>query len=470
MILASRFKSGSDARAAWQTWRRDGAKHKSPNAGQPESAVAGALHVRLGGYNTYAGEVVPAQYIGEEFPSATPEKATDSIRLISVASFFGLAFSVLLVAAIPGRRAADMPTGDPPQVHGGQLRDIARRFGIPMSELLDFSANINPEGPPPGVLRRLRESLNQLSVLTDYPDLQEEELKASIARYADVNPENIAVANGFVPLLEAALRCLSIQSCLLPVPSFVEYRAALERSGVVVLPRILSPESGFRYENLLDGEGQHQAILLANPQNPTGVCHDARTMLDLVSTAAATNSYVLLDEAFIDYVPEQSLTKVADRLHHLVVFRSVTKFHGIPGLRAAYAVTNRALARSLNQNLSPWPISTLASQGVIAALEDGDYAVHARALNDNRRRDLKADLEGLGLITYPSSANFLLFKVPPGVDAIIFWQDLITKHHIVMRSCANYEGLSAGRFRVAVRTREQNLRLVRALAESLSVR
>ena len=237
---------------------------------------------------------------------------------------------------------------------------------------------------------------------------------------------------------------------------------------MIVLPRVLSPESGFRYDTLTCREDQHQALLLANPQNPSGVCHDARTMLDLVSRAAERRRYVLLDEAFIDYLPEQSLTKASGSLPNLVVFRSVTKFYGIPGLRVAYAVTNPELARSLSQNLPPWPISTLASHGVIAALEDGDYAVRARALNDDRRSELRAGLEGLGLVTYASSANFLLFKVPPGVDAILFWRYLIKKHHIVIRSCANYEGLAPRHFRVAVRTRDQNLRLVRALAESLT--
>lgn len=104
IILAARLTSGSDPRSAWRTWRRDGAKHKSPNAGQPESSIAGALHVRLGGDNTYAGELVQAQCIGEEFPAATPDKASDAIRLISVASFLGLAISVLLTILAQNRK------------------------------------------------------------------------------------------------------------------------------------------------------------------------------------------------------------------------------------------------------------------------------------------------------------------------------------------------------------------------------
>ena len=74
-------------------------------------------------------------------------------------------------------------------LHGGQLRGIAERFGISASDLLDFSANINPDGPPPNALSAIREGLDDLSTLTQYPDLQETELRESIARYAEVHPK-----------------------------------------------------------------------------------------------------------------------------------------------------------------------------------------------------------------------------------------------------------------------------------------
>ena len=106
-------------------------------------------------------------------------------------------------------------------LHGGQLRQIAERFGIARAQLLDFSANINPEGPPPAVIPTLHASLEDPASLICYPDLEQKELKQSLARYASVNPDNIVVANGFVPLLDAALRALKIRQCFLPVPAFV---------------------------------------------------------------------------------------------------------------------------------------------------------------------------------------------------------------------------------------------------------
>ncbi|NYF80036.1 aminotransferase class I/II-fold pyridoxal phosphate-dependent enzyme [Granulicella arctica] len=336
-----------------------------------------------------------------------------------------------------------------------------------MSDLLDFSANINPDGPPPAVLSTLRASLDDISTLTDYPDLQHTELKHAIARYTGVSTQNIAVANGFVPLLEAALRTLPIPNCLLPVPAFIEYRNALTRAQIEISPYPLSTKFCFNYDPRAMVIGQHDAILLANPQNPSGVCHDGRTIRDLIARAADRNMYVLLDEAFIDYVPEHSLTTAADQFPNLIVFRSVTKFHGIPGLRVAYAVSNPTLSSSLEENIPPWPITTLASRAVSAALDDQGYAVRSRAINIERRNLLQHELEILGLAIYPSSANFVLFQLPSEINPIVFWQRMIVDHHIVLRACANYETLPAGHFRVAVRTTEENKKLVAAVSRSL---
>ena len=357
---------------------------------------------------------------------------------------------------------------EPYQVHGGQLRQIAEQYGVPVSQLLDFSANINPDGPPPAVISTLRKAVDDPSTFAEYPDLQQTELKQAISRYAGVNEQNITVANGFVPLLEAALRVLSIKHCRMPVPAFVEYRKALVRCGVEVSTLGLSPNSGFRYIPEEIVAGSHDAILLANPQNPSGVCHDGVIMRDLIAQAAQNKTYVLVDEAFVDYVPEHSLAKETETFPNLMVFCSVTKFHGVPGLRVAYAISNLGLSSSLAETLPPWPITTLAARGVIAALDDKVYTVRARAANAERRNGLQHGLTELGLITYPSAANFILFQLPSGVELISFWERLIVKHHIVLRACTNYEGLPDGHLRAAVRTEQENMRLTKAVAESLS--
>jgi threonine-phosphate decarboxylase len=356
---------------------------------------------------------------------------------------------------------------EPYPLHGGQPRQISESFGIPISELLDFSVNINPSGPPPSVLSTLRACLDDLTTLTEYPDLQQAELKQSLACYTGTRETNVVVANGFVPLLEATLRAIKIRSCLLPVPAFVQYRRTLERAGVGIVPYTLNPNSSFSYDPTSMLTGQEEAVLLANPQNPSGVGHAPARLCNLVAKAWQRNIYVLLDEAFIDYIPEDSLATMIDRFPNLIIFRSVTKFHGIPGLRVAYAIANPSLSTAINDQLAPWPITTLASRAVIAAVGDQAYSTRSRSENLTRRSTLQSDLELSGLTVYPSAANFILFQLPSLVDPDKFWKHMIVRHRIVLRSCANYEALEAGHFRAAIRAESENDKLVTAVAKAL---
>jgi threonine-phosphate decarboxylase len=351
--------------------------------------------------------------------------------------------------------------------HGGQLRQIAAHYQIPAERLIDFSANINPAGPPPSALTAIRRAFDRPATLAAYPDLELIELKQTIADFIGGRLENIAVANGFVPLLESALRSRKIERCLLPVPSFTAYRHTLENANVTIVPHRLSPDQGFEYEcdAILEAIVNHScdAILLANPQNPSGILSGAQKMKRLIEMAARCNVTVLLDEAFIDYCPSESLTRWAAEQMGLIVFRSFTKFFAIPGLRVAYVVGNPSYIDAMNHFIAPWPITTIASEAVCAALKDKAYAEESRLANERRRLWLEQELARLKIATYPSSTNFLLMRFPTEVDAGSFWERMIVEEQIVLRLCANFEGLAGNHLRIAVRSESENEKLIHSL-------
>ena len=356
--------------------------------------------------------------------------------------------------------------------HGGQMRALAARFGVDARGWLDFSANINPEGPPAGVVEALRRALNESGTLGEYPDLEERELRGAIALQGGVAVEQVAIAHGVIPLLEASLRSLRVERCLLPVPAFSEYRSTLERAGVAVTPYVLEAEDGFRYEGarLVEAlrRGGQDALLLANPQNPSGALCGREEMLKLVEEAGRLGVRVLLDEAFIDYAASQSLCGEVGRMPNLTVFRSLTKFYGVPGLRVAYAVTEAGLACGIKGQVAAWAVTTLAGIGVRAAFEDAEYAERTLVLNEGRRERLVLRMGELGIESYAPGANFLLLRLPDGIDASACWERLIVEHGIVLRDCSNFEGLPGGHLRCLVRSDVENERMLLALRSVLS--
>jgi threonine-phosphate decarboxylase len=191
-------------------------------------------------------------------------------------------------------------------------------------------------------------------------------------------------------------------------------------------------------------------------------------MLKLAERLNAIGIRVLLDEAFIDYAPHASLSADVETFPNLTVFRSVTKFHGLPGLRVAYALSTQQKTTELTAALAPWAITTLASRGVTAALDDKEYVQRTLRRNEARRDALTTSLHTLGIETYPSAANFLLLRLPAGVDASDLWNRMIHDFGIVLRHCGNFEGLSQSHLRCAVRNEAENARLVKALASALS--
>lgn len=356
-----------------------------------------------------------------------------------------------------------------PHAHGGDVEAVSREYGIPVEELVDFSASINPLGPPPSVMDRLRRESADSSLLVRYPDPQYSELRTALATHLKVPPECLAIANGSAALCGAVTRSLSPRTCVLAVPAFTEQHRALDAAGWIVSQFSLSAADGFRLDagalcEILEAV-RPALCLLTNPHNPSGALTTAAKMIRVVRAAAACGTRLMIDEAFIDYAPSESLTVEASRSEHVVVLRSLTKFYGMPALRVGYSVSTPRMAARIDAQLPAWPVTTLAAGAGAEALRDHEYARRTLLNVADERQRLRAELAKIGIETYASAGNFLLLRLPEhGLDSARVRAQLISHHRIVVRDCRSFHGLDDGRFvRVAVRLREQNERVVRAL-------
>jgi cobyric acid synthase CobQ/L-threonine-O-3-phosphate decarboxylase len=348
--------------------------------------------------------------------------------------------------------------------HGGHLRRLASLAGCQVEDILDFSASINPLGPP-DCLRRV--IARNLGAVVHYPDPQCQELTEAIARRFAISPEQVVVGNGSTEILYALPRALDVARAVIPVPGYVDYAAAAARGGLETECVVLEAAREFALDwpslesRLRGGE----MVVVGQPSNPAGAMFDSAALLDAATRHSST--VFVVDEAFADFVEGyQSL------IHHerpnILVLRSMTKFYAIPGLRLGYALAPEPLAARIRDCLPPWSVGVLAQAVGQAVLEDETYVQKTREEVRRLRGHLERGLAALpGIRVFTSAANYLLARLDrTGLEAPELARRLLA-HRIAIRVCDNYAGLDRRYFRVAVRTQEENERLLDALAAVL---
>jgi L-threonine-O-3-phosphate decarboxylase len=345
---------------------------------------------------------------------------------------------------------------DPLPVHGGDLQWAAAVAHCRPDEIVDFSASINPLGPPEAVRTAWQHSLD---LVRHYPDPHCRQLRDALAAHFGLAPESIVCGNGAAELIGLAARDLAAGgTTLLPIPAFGDYRRALTAAGAQVTELPLSPDSRLP-ERLPTADG----LLIANPHNPSGRLYGRSEILAL----CADYPLVVVDEAFMDFVsPEAScLSAVAER-PNLVVIRSLTKFYSLPGLRLGFAAVSAERRVRWQGWRDPWSVNALAQALGVCALGDRNFAERTWQWLATERPRLAAGLDRLpGLRVLPGAANFLL--VETATSALVLQRALLVGHRLLIRHCTSFPGLGERYFRVAVRSSAENERLLGALASVL---
>ena len=357
--------------------------------------------------------------------------------------------------------------------HGGDVWQAATELGIPVSELLDFSANINPRGLPPRAMERLARDASDLHLLSLYPDPSALRLRQALSEQLALPAAAIAVGPGAEALLAPILRCLCARRLMVPVPAFSEYRRVCVQQEIEYVPFPLDRSECFRVPvdslcRRLEAE-RCDVVLLNNPHNPSGALLDAHQVRRILDAARSSGATLVLDEAFVDYAPQATLAGEAAAGPGLIVVRSLTKFYGCPALRVGYAVAHPETIRSIRSSLPAWPVTQLAMGALTEAVADREYAEASLRENAVERQQLSESLTGLGLVVFPSAANYLFLELETNMPAASELRlRLLRRHKILIRNCDSYEGLLPGRYvRVAVRSAAENSRLIEALAGEL---
>jgi threonine-phosphate decarboxylase len=335
----------------------------------------------------------------------------------------------------------------------------ARDLDLPEGNLLDFSQNINPLGVPAGALEAARRALHE--EIGRYPDLGYPDLREALAAYLGVSPGKIVPTNGGAEALFLAARAARPGGrALILEPTFSEYAIAARAAGLEPVRRVARrAEDGFRLDlTALDDLEGMALVFLCNPNNPTGSVLNRAEVLEVSGRVLGSDAVLVVDEAFADFTPGTSVAAEVD--DGLCVARSFTKFFGIPGLRLGCLVC--ADPGRIQEFQPSWSVNAVAGAAGAAAVRDRDFADASVRSVARLREELFEALGVLpGLTPFPGAANFLLVRGPAGLV------ERLARRGVLVRGCEPFVGLGPEYFRVAVRSRAENERLIDEIREQL---
>ena len=300
-----------------------------------------------------------------------------------------------------------------------------------LSQLIKLNTNESPYGPSPKAIAAIAGANNDLLRL--YPDPNSDSLKQAIASNYQVTPQQVFVGNGSDEVLgHAFLALLKHQDPILfPDITYSFYPVYCNLYDIPFTNIPLTDDFSIEVNDYLShNQGKNGGIIFPNPNAPTGKALSKDQIEDLVKSNR--DSVVIIDEAYVDFGCESAISLVA-RYDNLLVVHTLSKSRALAGLRVGYAIGHPDLIEALERvknSFNSYPIDKLAMAGAIAAIEDKAYLQKISAAVMDTRKNLVADLDKLGFVTVPSTANFVFTK-HPNKDAAEIAARLREKHIIV---------------------------------------
>lgn len=358
---------------------------------------------------------------------------------------------------------------EPRHRHGGHPRADAQRLNVDPGDVTDFSVNVAPTGPPNALLNRWSELKRHLH---QYPDRHGSGLRRFVSQQLDVPEANVLGGNGVAELLYLVLRCLNPERVTLLSPSFHDYRRAAKASGASVDDVHLAPPRETARPELPDlrnGSPGSDVLIAGQPNNPTGTVHPPETLLNLVESRP--DRWVLVDEAFVRFTTDPSGLSMADLVpdyDNLIVFRSLTKFYAIPGLRAGAVIAPSSVLNRMSEQRAPWMVNAIADRAARILTDTTPYDRSLKNLIQSERDRLRTAYASVkGVRVQPSEANFFLARWTR-TDSLDDLLKHLLEHGLYVRDARNFHGLDGNWFRFAIRTERENNQLLDAIRSAPS--
>lgn len=345
--------------------------------------------------------------------------------------------------------------------HGGNLREYQRTYG-PQKPVIDFSSGLNPLGAPSALSAPIQDAAAKLELM---PDLKARALKSEISGHFPVFPENILIEQSVQSLFLLALRALKPRRVLLVEPCLADYRKILNLEGIEVISFALKESEMFDAveKKLLNAIQNVDMLIIANPNNPTGRAYDREGFKEIIEEAHRRDIFVIIDEYYSDWAMQYSLAKQVQDNCYFFVMKSFSSFYAVPGLRLAYGLGARKFVERMQiRQFSP-ACDLLSESFAIQILRDGLYREETSSWYQKEKPWFLDQLNRInGLRVYPSETINFLAKIKGNINAKVLLEYLAEDGYL-LRGCNDYSGLDHSYFRISMRERDENEKLIAAL-------
>lgn len=353
-------------------------------------------------------------------------------------------------------------------VPGKPLRQAQLESGGAMIKL---ASNENPFGPSPLALEAIRAAAADVNL---YPDNDATELRQALAARHQLSEEQLFIADGSLGILDVVARTLLVPgtNCISSERSFISYPMITRSIGARFI-EVPMKDDAYNLDAIAEAiNEQTRAVILANPNNPTGTMFDADAT-EAFLKRVPESVLVVLDEAYSDFAEyfarqrgitySRSFEYVRAGRINVLVLRTFSKAHGLAGIRLGYACGNAELLRYFARVRNSFSVSVVAEAAGLAAIRDESHIRKTVENNAVGAAWLMERFHELGIHAVPTSANFIYFTVDEDANA---FSKRIQAEGVIVRSLVPWGAPNA--IRVSIGTPEQNETFVRALKKLVS--
>ncbi|MFP4531534.1 MAG: pyridoxal phosphate-dependent aminotransferase [Desulfobacterales bacterium] len=350
--------------------------------------------------------------------------------------------------------------------HGGNIHLLARQLGCRPEDIIDMSSNMNPLGPPPGLMDHLSAQLDSIFAL---PEADADRMKTAAADWHRISPAQVLGGNGTTQFIYSLPRALNTRKAMILAPTYADYTDACRMEAVAWDYLFTRAEDDFMPDiSALDKTASaYDTVFICNPNNPTGRLIPAEELARLCRKHADT--FFIIDESYLPFVLNGETESLVNRgLENAVILSSMSKIFRIPGLRVGFAIGPETVIQKLSAYAMPWSVNSLAQEAICYLFSRPAMVAHFIKSAQNfaekeKTRFTKAFQDEPDIRFYPSATGFLLAELK-NMPAEAVWTEM-ARHRFLIRDCSNFRGLSDRFIRISLKTVAENEKAAQILKQ-----